>query len=731
MASPTKTRSLFPSPDSTVLEGVVQRVVFAAAERAWAVIRLLPTHSRIQVTVVGPLYGVQAGERLRLNGEWVEDPKFGRQFQVHTYLSLQPNTLHGIERYLGSGLIPGIGAVMAKRLVERFGLQTLDVIEHQPERLTEVAGIGSVRVRRIQQGWQKQRGIREILVFLQAHGITISQAVRIHKHYGSAALATVKANPYRLAEDIFGFGFQTADQIADKLGMARDAPARAQAGLVHTLTRATRQGHMFLPDDALVDQASELLNLPAEQIRPVRDRLVKQGEIVCEPPPADVESRACYLPRLLAAEVEIADRLHQLLAQPISETPRGEGPKLGHTGSAQELELSPLQHEAVAMAMTERVLVITGGPGTGKTTLIRTVVDRCTQIGERVLLAAPTGRAAKRLVETTGVEAKTIHRLLEFDAHGLRFQRHQDRPLDADLLIIDEASMLDAPLARHLLEATPNNCRLVLVGDVDQLPSVGPGRVLADLIAAERISVVRLQDVFRQAAESLIVANAHRIRRGLMPRLETDRPVDFYFIERQQPEDILTTLQHLVTERIPRRFGFDPRNEIQVLTPMRRGIVGVENLNLEMQQLLNPGTSALQIAGGRLRAGDRVMQIRNNYDLEVFNGDVGRIVGASPDDETVEVDFYGQRTTYSATELDQLVLAYACSIHKAQGSEYPCVVIPLHSQHYVMLQRNLLYTAVTRGRKLVLVVGEKKALAQAVRNDRPQERFTRLTERLQ
>lgn len=731
MGAPTQPRSLFAGSDSPILEGIVQRVVFAAAETAWAVVRLLPTDGPLQVTAVGPLYGVQAGERLRLTGEWVEDPKFGRQFQASTYLSLQPNTLQGFQRYLGSGLIPGIGGVMAKRLVDRFGLEVLDVIEHQPERLTEVAGIGSVRARRILQGWQKQRGIRDLMVFLQAHGVTISQAVKIHKHYGSAALATVKANPYRLAEDIFGFGFQTADQIAEKLGMARDAPSRLQAGLLHALNRATGQGHMFLPDNALVELASEILNLSAEQVRAARDRLVQRGEIVCEPLSVDVASRACYLPRLLAAEVGIADRLRELLAQPRSGSPISRDSTLEPTGDAQELELSPLQREAVAMAITERVLIITGGPGTGKTTLIRAVVELCTRIGERFLLAAPTGRAAKRLVETTGVEAKTIHRLLEFEAHAMKFQRHRDRPLDADLVIIDEASMLDAPLARHLLEAIPRNCRLVLVGDVDQLPSVGPGRVLADLIAADRIPVIRLHDVYRQAAESLIVANAHRIRRGSMPRLEADRPVDFYFIERQRPEDILTTLQHLVTQRIPRRFGFDPRNDIQLLTPMRRGLVGVENLNLEMQQLLNPGGAALRAAGGRLRAGDRVMQIRNNYNLEVFNGDVGQIVGVDSEDDAVEVDFYGQRTCYPATELDQLVLAYACSVHKAQGSEYPCVVIPLHSQHYVMLQRNLLYTAVTRGRSLVLVVGEKKALAQAVRNDRPQERFTRLTERLE
>lgn len=730
MAPPRQIRKLFADRDPRLLEGVVQRVVFAAAERAWAVIRILPSRSRIPVTAVGPLFGVQPGERLRLNGEWIEDPKFGRQFRVDTYLSLRPNTLHGIQRYLGSGLIPGIGPVMAQRLVERFGLETLDVIEHQPERLTEVAGIGSVRARRIQRAWRQQSGVREILVFLQSHGITTSQAVRIYKHYGDSSLATVKSNPYRLAEDIFGFGFHTADQIADKLGMARDAPARAEAGVVHTLTKSETQGHMFLPENTLRRRASELLNLPAAAMQAACDRLVQRGEIVCESPPGASESRDCYLPRLLTAEVEIAERLRRLLSASRSQRPADLVPWSERAKRSEDLELSPLQCQAVASAMLERVLIITGGPGTGKTTLIRRVVDLCAQIEERVLLAAPTGRAAKRLTETTGAAAKTIHRLLEFDAHNLRFQRHQDRPLDADLVIIDEASMLDAPLARHLLEAVPAGCRLVLVGDVDQLPSVGPGRVLTDLIASERIPVVRLQEVYRQAARSLIVTNAHRIRRGLMPWLETDRPVDFYFIERQQPEDILSTVRHLVTERIPRRFGFDPRGEIQLLTPMRRGIVGVENLNLEMQQLLNPGSSVLESARGRLRLGDRVMQIRNNYDLDVFNGDVGRIIGSSADGETVEVDFYGRRLLYPATDLDQLVLAYACSVHKAQGSEYPCVVLPLHTQHYVMLQRNLLYTAVTRGRQLVLVVGQKNALAQAVRNDRPQERYTRLAQRL-
>ena len=540
----------------------------------------------------------------------------------------------------------------------------------------------------------------------------------------------MRSNPYRLAEDIHGFGFQTADQIASRLGIEPDAPTRAAAGILHTLGQAESHGHVYLPEDRVVTDAVELLQQPAELIRSALSRLEETQRVVRELSPQDSQNVAIYQPRLYQAETVVASRLAELMAQP---GPRQEGDwrkDLAEFESRQRIALSALQKDAVGRSLTARVLVITGGPGTGKTTLIRAVTELLRHQNQKIALGAPTGRAAKRLSEATDLEAKTAHRLLEFDPRGMSFQRHRERPLEADVVIIDETSMLDCSLARHLLDAIPAACRLILVGDVDQLPSVGPGRVLADVIDSGSVPVIRLEEVFRQASRSLIVSNAHRIRQGRMPRLEKDPAVDFYFIERHRPEEILETVEQLVSVRIPRGFGLDPQADIQLLAPMRRGDVGVEQLNLRLQQLLAADSPPVEMSGRRFRQGDRVMQIRNNYTLEVFNGDIGHIVGPSADAESLIVDFYGSRVAYPAADMDQLVLAYACSIHKAQGSEYPCVVIPLHSQHHIMLQRNLLYTAVTRGRQLVIVVGEPKALARAVRNDRQQVRFTRLTERL-
>ena len=731
MAPPKPPRSLFATPEPA-LDGEVLRVVYSDTEKGWAVIRFLLSNPPTRITAVGTLFGVQAGERLRLTGHWVQDPKFGRQFRVDTYLSLMPSTLQGIERYLGSGLIPGIGPVMASRLVERFGLETLDVIENQPDRLPEVSGIGVHRVEKIRGAWQRQKGIREVMVFLQSHGITVNQAVKIYRRYGVQSVAAIRANPYRLAEDIFGFGFQTADQIAGRLGVDREAPARVAAGVLHVLGRGESQGHVYLPEGRLIEDTVDLLEVTRELVVAALTALLQQQRIVVEPGSTAAAERAVYRPRLYEAEVGIANRLRQVLDQGASEPsdrPTWES-DLNDFESLHSMTFSKQQREAIQRSLVERALVITGGPGTGKTTLIRAVVDLHARHGHRILLAAPTGRAAKRLNEATGFEAKTLHRLLEFQPSGMTFQRHRGRPLEADLVIVDETSMLDCSLAGHLFDALADDCRLILVGDVDQLPSVGPGRVLADLISSRRVPVVKLVEVFRQASRSLIVENAHRIRGGQMPRLETEHPVDFYLIERDRPEAILETIEHLLAERIPRRFGFDARQDIQVLAPMRRGQVGVESLNRQVQQLLASDQPPVEITGGRLRQQDRVMQTRNNYDLEVFNGDIGHVVGASDDDESLIVEFYGRRVRYPVADTDQLVLAYASSIHKAQGSEYRCVVIPLHSSHYIMLQRNLLYTAVTRGRQLVIVVGEKRALAQAIRNDRQQVRFTRLAERL-
>ncbi len=714
---------------STTITGSVKRVVYSNPENAWSVIRLVQPGRPEPITAVGSLLGVQPGEELRLTGEWVTDRKYGRQFRVNSCLTLQPSTLEGIRKYLGSGLIPGIGKVMADRLVARFGLESLGVIADHPARLSEVDGIGPVRARKIRAAWQEQEGLREALIALQAFGISTHHAIKIYKHFGAAAVSAVKQNPFRLATEIFGIGFKTADEIAAHIGLPSDSPDRVAAGLLYVLGQGADKGHIYLPRPQLIEETSALLALEPDLVERCLDNVAKGGGVATEK--IDSEQVAVYRPDLHAAEVGTARRLRELLAHPASHPQVDLDRALTWFEQRHELRLAPEQGEAIRQALTSKLLVITGGPGTGKTTLVRAVVQILTRKGRRLARAAPTGRAAKRLGQATGAEAMTIHRLLEFDPRTGVFQRRRQYPLEADTVVIDEASMLDCQLTWALLEAVPDTAEVILVGDVDQLPSVGPGRVLADLIKSGRLPVVELTRVFRQAAESSIVRNAHRIRQGELPELtQQDRGSDFFFINRKEPDEIVRTLEHLVTERIPGSFGFDPRAQIQILTPMRRGLLGTENLNRMLQELLNPGGAPIEEAGGRLRTGDRVMQIRNNYDLEVFNGDIGRIAGSNKASGSVQVDFDQHRVDYEPTALDQLTLAYACSVHKSQGSEYPCVILPVHTQHYILLQRNLLYTAVTRGQRLVVLVGDPRALAVAVRNAKPQERYTRLAYRL-
>jgi exodeoxyribonuclease V alpha subunit len=716
--------------DATTLEGVLERVVFANEENAWSVVRVAVAGYRDLITAVGNLLGVQPGENLRLSGGWISDPKYGRQFRVSSYATVTPATVNGIEKYLGSGLIRGIGKVMAARMAAAFGLATLDVIENHPERLTEVEGIGPKRRKEIVRAWEEQREIKEVMIFLQSHGVSTHYAIKIYKAYGAHATTLVRENPYRLANDIHGIGFKSADKIAAALGIPPDAPQRIEAGTLYLLGQGGDRGHLYLPRQTLIEEAGKLLGATAAQVETAVAALAEMEQIVVEPIPESPEP-AIYVKALHSAEVGVAGRVRALLIQPMLPMEIDLDRALDWFEKAEKIALARQQRQAIRAGLTRKMLVITGGPGTGKTTLVRGIVKILDRKGQKVLLAAPTGRAAKRLAEATGSEATTLHRLLEFNPQTRQFDRNRDHPLSCDLLIVDEASMLDTVLAHHVLKAVPDHGRLILVGDVDQLPSVGPGRVLGDIIRSEAVEVVRLTEIFRQAERSLIVVNAHRVNQGSMPILESvDSDGDFFFIERKEPEEVVETIAQLVSKRIPGKFGLNPVDQIQVLTPMNRGPLGTDNLNAVLRDLLNPEGQMVTRGGHSLRVGDKVMQVRNNYELEVFNGDIGRVIGIDEVEQIVKVVVDNREVIYDFGSIDELTLAYACSIHKSQGSEYPCVVIPLHTTHYVMLQRNLFYTALTRAKRLAILVGEERALRVAVGNKRVRPRFTRLAERL-
>jgi len=712
------------------LEGVLERIVYANEENAWSVVRLAVPGRRETVTAVGNLLGVQPGESLRLEGRWMIDRKYGEQFRVDSYHTLRPATLVGIEKYLGSGLVRGLGEAIARRLVDHFGLETLDVIDTTPERLQEVEGIGPVRRAAIQKAWVEQREVRELMVFLQTHGVSTTFAARIWKAYGDQAIEAVKEDPYRLALDIFGIGFKTADRIATSLGIAPSSPRRIQAGVLHVLGEASNAGHVYCPHAVLVPETTKLLEVETALVEEAVADLARGRRVVVDAV-AEGSDKAVYLPSLHTAEIGAAGRMRTLLSTPVRPVSLDLERALEWFETRQRIDLAPEQRQAIGRAVTSKVLVITGGPGTGKTTLVNAIVQILEKKQRRVLLAAPTGRAARRLADLTHREARTVHRLLEFSPKAGAFERNPNRPLDADLLVVDEVSMVDIVLLHHILKALPSHCQLILVGDVDQLPSVGPGNALRDVIRSQAVDVVRLTQIFRQSSRSLIVTNAHRVNRGEIPFLEPEgEDADFCFIEREDPEDVLSEIKTLVSEKIPRKYRLDPVEEIQVLTPMHKGTLGAVNLNLELGALLNRRTESITHGSRIFRLGDRVMQIRNNYQLDVFNGDIGWIAAIDEVSREVRIRFEDRLATYEAANLDELVLAYACSIHKSQGSEYPCVVIPLHTQHYVMLQRNLLYTAITRGKRLVILVGSRRALGLAIQNNRIEERFTHLAERL-
>jgi exodeoxyribonuclease V alpha subunit len=701
------------------VEGVVERIVYENADSGFMVGRLRLDEWTESISFLGNLVALSEGETVRIVGRWVEDKKFGRQLRVQTLEMLVPTTLDGIEKYLGSGLIHGIGPAYAKRMVEAFGLETLRVIDEHPERLQQVPGIGAKRAVQIREAWASQRAIQSIMVFLQGHGITTSQAVKIYKQYGDTALTVLRQNPYRMAEDITGIGFRTADKIAGQLGMAKDAPERLQAGLLFVLKEAEAEGHVFLPEEELRAEAAELLGTGDEPLGAPLTELISQQLLVRE-------TEALFLPRLYHAECECARLLKRLIATPFDPVSIRVDDAVRWVQKANAIELSPEQQAAVRTGVTAKVMVITGGPGTGKTTVVKSLLSILEKKNVSFLLAAPTGRAAKRLEAATGREARTIHRLIEYSPKKGGFARDENRPLNTDMVVIDETSMVDLPLMHSLLKALPPFARAVLVGDVDQLPSVGPGNILFDILASNVVPAVRLRTVFRQASQSGIVSNAHLINEGRFPQFNES---DFFYIERREPERALDTVLELVSKRIPAKFGLDARRDIQVLAPMRRGDAGVARLNEAMQNALNPHGEP--IPRRNFRCGDKVMQLRNNYDLEVYNGDAGIITRVDLEMNEVEVTFDDERVVlYALDELDNLGLCYATTVHKSQGCEYPAVVLLLLPQHYMMLQRNVLYTGITRGKRLVIIVGDAKAVGMAVRNTRITRRHTRLTERL-
>ncbi len=723
-----------PSTTHIWLEGQVERVTFASDAGDWTVAKLKVRGRSDLVTVVGRFPAPVPGELLRLGGAWTDHPHHGEQFTVQVCQSRLPATAEGIRRYLGSGLIKGIGPVMAGRIVKAFGDKALDVIDREPARLREIKGLGRGRAEMIAQAWSEQREIREVMVFLQSHGVSPAYATRIWKRYGAQAAAVVSENPYRLAQDVWGIGFLTADRVAREMGFALDSPFRAKAGVLHTLLGLADEGHVFAPRVELLKAAGALLGQETGTTSTVDaavEALAGERAVVLDYPPGLHGEPAVYLASYHLCETRVAQALRALLATPRSVRSFDVDSAVGWVQGRLGLTLAGRQLEAVAAAARHKVCVLTGGPGTGKTTIVRAVVLIFAALG-RVLLAAPTGRAAKRLSEATHRPAATLHRLLEYDRAKGGFSRNESRPLDCDLLVVDEASMLDATLAHHLLKAVPRGAGLVLVGDVNQLPSVGPGNVLGDVIASGAVPVVTLTEIFRQAKESDIVVNAHRVNQGRMPRSrsEAEGLGDFYFVEREDPEQVREMVLTLVQERIPARFGLDPLEDVQVLCPMNRGELGTRRLNEALRERLNPTGPELARGDRAFRVGDKVMQLRNNYDKDVFNGDVGRVRAVDTQARECQVLFDGRPVVYAVAELDELSLAYAVSVHKSQGSEYPAVVMPILTQHYVMLRRNLLYTAMTRGRKLVVLVGSKRALGMAVSNAKAGERHTGLAWRL-
>ena len=717
------------------LEGTIERVTYFNPENGYSVIRLKPARGADLITLVGNLPELTPGEHVRLQGQWTSHTEYGRQFKAEKCEQTLPATVEGIRRYLGSGLIKGVGPKTAERIVQAFGAETLNVIDLEPQRLREVPDIGPKRYRLIREAWDTQKHIKEVMIFLQGHGVSTGLAVKIYKQYGDESLNVVRTDPYQLARDIWGIGFRTADKIARALGLPPDAPTRLEAGLAFALSEMADEGNVFVPQPELVQIAAELLELSPDLLPAALDRLEAARRIQRDQL-AGATAPAVYLMPFYQAEVHVAARLKTLLSAPVSrlaDVAALDWASVFSGGQAQPggVPLSDEQRQAVQLALTHKVCVLTGGPGTGKTTTLRTLIQLLERRHHPVALGSPTGRAAKRLSEATGRPAQTLHRLLGFAPQG-GFKFNEQQRLPAHMVVVDEVSMLDLLLTNNLLKAIDPAAHLLLVGDVDQLPSVGAGNVLHDLVESGQVPVARLGTIFRQAAGSHIITNAHRINHGQVPVFDREA-TDFFLFPEDEAEPAAERVVEVVHERIPRRFGLDPLADVQVLAPMHRGAAGVGNLNVKLQAALNPPAAAKaerQLGGRIFRAGDRVMQIRNNYQKDAFNGDIGRLAEVDTENQSLTVVYDGRPVVYEWSEADELVHAYAVSIHKAQGSEFPAVVVPLVSQHYMMLQRNLLYTAITRAKKLCVVVGSRKAIAIAVRNAKVARRWTGLAQRL-
>lgn len=707
------------------LRCVVERITYQNADNGYTVLKCAVKNAQDLVTVVGIMPDTHVGSVLALEGVWKVDAKYGRQFSVEKFEETLPATVYGIEKYLGSGLIKGVGPKFARRIVEKFGKDTLDVIEENPDALIEVEGIGRVRVERIRKSWEEQKEIKNIMLFLQGHEVSTSHATKIFKTYGSDSISVVQENPYRLADDIWGIGFKTADTIAEKMGIEKDRFIRLRSGILYTLNKLSENGHCYAVREQLIQAAVQLLEVEEAELEITLDEMLRTEEVIRE-------EEAIYLPPFFFSETGCAKRLLKLLAaerrvqmdvDTVMET------VMGRTGQGQHITYDEVQLEAIRAAVSSKIMVLTGGPGTGKTTTTMGIIAAYRAAGCRIILAAPTGRAAKRMSEATGMEAKTIHRLLEYKPPE-GYQRKEENPLEGDVLILDECSMIDIMLMYNLLKAMPEQMTLIMVGDTDQLPSVGAGNVLKDIISSGRIPVVRLCRIFRQAQGSRIIMNAHRINKGEQIDMRGGRDSDFFFAAKETNEEVVELLVKYCTENLPRYYHVDALQDIQVLTPMQRGVCGAANLNQVLQEAMNPGSIFLRRGGTQYRLHDKVMQIRNDYDKEVFNGDIGVINHVDMEERELTVNFDGREVVYDVSELEELTLAYATTIHKSQGSEYPIVVMPFTMSHYVMLQRNLLYTGVTRAKKILVLIGEKKAVWYAVKNETTADRNTKLAERL-